>query len=192
MSDLAFDAIVLAGGASIRLDGTDKALLEIDGETMLDSAFRAVGRADRIICVGPERPTGSRVIWTREDPPGSGPVAAIAAGLEQTTRPVAVVLAVDMPFVTENVVGDLVNACTRGEAAAVIDETGRIQPLAAAYRVHDLRSRLTLLGHEAGAAVKDLLCDVDWTVVDQPDAAMDVDTWDELWAVTGRGGEPNG
>lgn len=192
MDDLAFDAVVLAGGPSARLGGADKALLEVGGETMLDLALRAVRRAGRTICAGPERATGSRVVWAREDPPGSGPVAAIAAGLRLATAPVVVVLAVDMPFVTEEVVSGLVHACTRGDAAALIDGTGTIQPLAAAYRVDDLRCRLAALGDETGGSVKGLLRDVDWAVVHAPEAAIDVDTWDELRAVAGRGDGPSG
>ncbi|WP_346960611.1 NTP transferase domain-containing protein [uncultured Arthrobacter sp.] len=77
-----FDAVILAGGRSSRLGGVPKAGLMVDGATLLAWALRAAGDARRIVIVGPasgDLPPG--VLGCREDPPFSGPAAAIAAGL---------------------------------------------------------------------------------------------------------------
>ena len=42
-----FDAVVLAGGRAERLDGADKAALDVAGATLLDRALRAVAGARR-------------------------------------------------------------------------------------------------------------------------------------------------
>lgn len=74
-------AILLAGGRGSRLGGVDKPLLDIDGETLLDTAIAAVRDAGAItvVGVGPDRGRGLR--WVREDPPFAGPAAALVAGV---------------------------------------------------------------------------------------------------------------
>jgi molybdopterin-guanine dinucleotide biosynthesis protein A len=76
------DAIVLAGGRGARLGGVDKADLVVGGQTLLERALAATAGANRTVVVGPRRPTSRPVTWAREHPPGGGPVAALAAGLE--------------------------------------------------------------------------------------------------------------
>ena len=102
----AFDAVVLAGGRGTRLGGTDKPGLIVGGQTLLGAVVSAVtsAGADRIVVVGPERQPGDlarargRVRYAREDPPGRGPVAALACGLDQVSAPLVVLLAADLPF----------------------------------------------------------------------------------------------
>ncbi|MFD2077450.1 molybdenum cofactor guanylyltransferase [Actinopolymorpha cephalotaxi] len=81
----AYDVIVLAGGGARRFGGTDKVLLPVGGRTMLDRVLAACVGAASVTVVGPRRPVDPslpvRPRWTREDPPGSGPLAAVAAGL---------------------------------------------------------------------------------------------------------------
>src|SRR5688572_27736790 len=71
-----FDAVVLAGGRAERLEGADKAALDVAGATLLDRALRAVAGARTVVVVGDERPTDVPVVWTRERPAYGGPVAA--------------------------------------------------------------------------------------------------------------------
>jgi molybdopterin-guanine dinucleotide biosynthesis protein A len=70
----------------------------------------------------------------REDPPGGGPVAALAAGLPVGSAPVVVVLAADLPFVTAAHLRALAAAVDGCLAAVAVDDDGRDQPLLAAYR----------------------------------------------------------
>ncbi len=77
-----FAAVVVAGGAGRRLGGLDKPALVIGSTTLLDRALAAVVGADPVVVVGPARPSVRQVRWTVERPPGGGPVAALAAGLD--------------------------------------------------------------------------------------------------------------
>lgn len=179
----AFDAMILAGGRGERLGGMDKAAVVIDGVTLLDRVVTAASGATRVICVGPERDTSRPerdaprpVRWTREHPPGGGPVAALASGLELVEAPVVVVLAVDLPFVTSDLVGSLVERCTRADAAMAVDGAGIHQPLLAAYRTEALRGRLHSLGDPAGASMKDLIEGLDHANIPAPAEARDIDT----------------
>jgi hypothetical protein len=75
-----YDAIVLAGGTGRRLGG-DKPSTRIAGWPMLDHVLLACAGASRRIVAGPRRIALTDPQFCREDPPGAGPVAAIAAAL---------------------------------------------------------------------------------------------------------------
>ncbi|NUT95607.1 MAG: NTP transferase domain-containing protein [Saccharothrix sp.] len=134
--DDAWDAVVLAGGRGSRLGGVDKAAVEVGGRTLLDRALDAVRGARRVVVVGPEKPVPG-VLWTREDPPGGGPVAGLAAGLALVTAPRVVVLAVDQPGVDAGTVARLLAV---GGSAVLVDADGREQWLTGVWRTADLRA----------------------------------------------------
>jgi molybdopterin-guanine dinucleotide biosynthesis protein A len=138
--NVTFDAIVLAGGAARRMGGADKALLEVGGRSLLERALEAVAGATATIVVGPVRDTRRTVTFVREDPPGCGPAAAVMRGVAEAASPVVVVLAVDVPFAA-SAVPRLLAAVSGYDAAMLVDETGRRQPLIAAYQVKPLRGR---------------------------------------------------
>lgn len=77
-------AVVVAGGQSSRLGHVPKASLSNGTNTLLGCALQAVRQASPRVVVGPDTlPVPSDVLLTREDPPFSGPAAAIHAGLER-------------------------------------------------------------------------------------------------------------
>lgn len=181
-----FDAIVLAGGAGRRMGGADKAMLEVGGVSLLERALAAVDGAGTIVVVGPHRPTlrsHSAVKFVRETPAGCGPAAAVMRGLADVTNPVVVVIAVDAPFAASAVPRLLAalpgHDAAMCEAAMLIDDTGRRQPLLAAYATEALRHR-NAAGPWANRSVHDLVDGL--AVVDvQPvgDEWLDVDTPDD-------------
>jgi molybdopterin-guanine dinucleotide biosynthesis protein A len=97
-------AILLAGGTSTRLGGIDKTQLRINGLAVLDRLLDQISPlTDDVVLVGPRVPTNSpSTRFVIEDPPQSGPVSAIAAGLEEFSQVITKVLIVagDMPGVT--------------------------------------------------------------------------------------------
>ncbi|MFI9841691.1 NTP transferase domain-containing protein [Nonomuraea sp. NPDC051941] len=107
----AFDAVILAGGEARRLGGADKPGLTVGGRSLVEHVVTAVADARTTIVVGPERPIPG-VVFVREDPPRSGPVPALAAGLNGVTAPWVVLLAGDLPFITAPHVTALLNAAT--------------------------------------------------------------------------------
>ncbi|MCX9191598.1 bifunctional enzyme ispD/ispF [Carbonactinospora thermoautotrophica] len=144
------------------MGGVDKAALGLGGRSLLARVTDAVRDARQVVLVGPEQP-GVRVdVVTREDPPGSGPVAGIEAALPYVTAPVTVVLAADLPFLGWNQVRRLREALERGpEVALAVDDRGRDQLLLAAWRTAALRSRVEALGDLTGVAVRRLLTGVE-------------------------------
>ncbi|MFI6736400.1 NTP transferase domain-containing protein [Nonomuraea sp. NPDC050451] len=108
---MAFDAVILAGGEARRLGGADKPGLTVGGRSLVEHVVTAVADARTTIVVGPERPIPG-VVFVREDPPRSGPVPALTAGLNEVTAPWVVLLAGDLPFITAPHVTALLNAAT--------------------------------------------------------------------------------
>ncbi|MEV0728560.1 NTP transferase domain-containing protein [Polymorphospora sp. NPDC050346] len=76
-----YAAVLLAGGAARRMAGVDKPAVPVGGRPMRDRVLAAVADAHPRIVVGPPDGLPAGVLTAREDPPGSGPVAALAAGL---------------------------------------------------------------------------------------------------------------
>lgn len=179
MNDAAFDAIVLAGGDARRLGGLDKPAQEIDGVALLDRVLIAVRAATRTVVVGPRRDAVGDVVWCREEPPGGGPVAAIAAALPHVRRERVLVLAADLPWIAP-AVPLLLAALDPARAAALVDAAGRRNVLAAAWWTSSLRAAVESAS-PVGRPVRSLYEDV--PVAQVPDAGgwgTDCDTWDDL------------
>ncbi|MET9597675.1 NTP transferase domain-containing protein [Streptomyces sp. NPDC006459] len=196
---MSYDAIVLAGGAARRLGGADKPALSVGGRALLDRVLDACPDARTTVVVGGRRPTARPVHWTREDPPGGGPVAALEAGLRQTTAELVLVLSADLPFLDRDTVRALLAAPARpggpgtdaADGALLRDPDGRDQPLVAAYRAEPLRREIALLAAEhgtlTGLPLRALTAELDLArVTSRPLASFDCDTWDDLAAARAR------
>ena len=145
-----YDALVLAGGEARRLGGADKPALLVGGRTLLDRVLGACADAARTVVVGPERPTERPVVWTREDPPGGGPVPALAAGLREVDAERVVLLAADLPFLTNDVVHLLLE-----RAPAVLTDGHREQWLCGAWLTAELRRAVDGAGARLSALLEE-------------------------------------
>ena len=178
-----FDAIVLAGGAARRLGGADKPALEVGGRSLLDRAVEAVSDAGRTVVAGPRRPTLREVVWCQEQPPGGGPVAALAAAVSEVRAETVVVLAADLPWVRPAVPLLVAALGERIDAAMLASAEGRRNYLAAAWRTQCLRAALRLLPQVSGAAARSLYDHARVVeVADRGGWSRDCDTWDEVAA----------
>lgn len=181
-------AIVLAGGSGRRMGGAVKPLLEVGGRTLLAQAVTALVRfgADPIVVVGPRLADAeverAPVVWTREDPPGGGPVAGIAAGLAHVDSPWVCVLAGDLVH-HARVVERLARHWSDSAAADGIAfrAEGHPQWLAGLYHAASLRSALAAAETHHGAAVRAVLggLAIDW-IVDDDGLTADIDSPDDL------------
>jgi molybdopterin-guanine dinucleotide biosynthesis protein A len=152
-----YDAVVLTGGRSSRLGGVHKPELRIGGRTMAARVLAAVRDADRTIVVGSAVRDVPVDLVTREEPPGGGPVAALAAGLVGVRAPMVAVLAADLPFLDAATVRLLREKLAAQPAAAValpVDAEGRDQVLCAVWRTVALRAALAEVGGPAGVALR--------------------------------------
>ena len=190
----AYDVVVLAGGAARRLGGSDKPGVRVGGRTLLDRVLAACPDAGRTVVVGDPRPTVRPVRWTREEPPGGGPLPAVAAGVRETEAEVLLVLSADLPFLDRDTVRRLLDALAEApeaEAALLTDADGRDQPLVAAYRSGPLVRELTRLTHDhrglAHMPLRYLTAGLRPTrVAAGPLASFDCDTWEDIASARAR------
>jgi len=135
--------------------GREKLSLEVDGVPLIRRVQNALaGHCQEVLVVGGVRLEGVR--WVGGERPGAqGPLAGIEAGLAAARYPLAFVAAGDMPFLTESMVGYLLERLGRSEFLAVVPRyQSRIHPLCAAYarvllpRVGEVLDRGTRAVHE--------------------------------------------
>ena len=205
--DFSCAAVVVAGGASRRLNHVPKASLSDGTNTLLGCALEAVATASPRVVVGPESlPLPSGVLRTREDPPFSGPAAAIHAGLEciaadcersQVPLPEwCLILGVDTPRIAP-AVQQLIAAARAAEQASVGQSAptdsessagfwgvseGIYQPLVGIYRFEAIRSVFS--AGTTNASVRSFLRRLNPTAVQMSAAdTADVDTWEQAQAL---------
>jgi molybdopterin-guanine dinucleotide biosynthesis protein A len=168
--------VVVAGGPSTRF-GADKLGAPLRGTTVLDHLLADLPPDWPVVVVGAERPTTRPVSWTREEPPGGGPLAGIAAGLALVGTPIAGVVAGDMPYAATAlaaVVHVLTGAPADVCAVVATDHEGVPNPLLAAYRTEAARAAVPGSGH--GHPARTLLDLPHVTVPVTTVASRDVDT----------------
>ena len=114
--------------------GRDKLSLEVDGVSLIRRVHEALaGHCQEVLVVGAARLEGAKLVGG-ERPGGHGPLAGIEAGLAAARYTLAFVAAGDMPFLTEDLVGYLLERLERSDVLAVVPRYGgRAHPLCAAY-----------------------------------------------------------
>ena len=178
---------MLAGGAGRRLGGVDKPGLVLAGRSLLDRAVAAVGDVPTVV-VGPVRDTGRPVVHVAEDPPGSGPAAALHAGLLAlpTLSPGAIIAVhpADHPALSAATIGRrgaALAAAPEADGAVLVDVDGREQLLLGVWRLDALTGAAARRTSWAGQSVRSLLAPLRrLAVAAVGDEAADVDT-PEQW-----------
>lgn len=189
------DAVVLAGGRGRRMGGRDKAMLRLGGERLVDRAVAAVRRAGarRIVVVGPAHAHTDGVLVVREDPPFTGPLAALAAALPHVRAEWMLLLSCDLvrPDAVCALLGAQLADTREHDGIVLRDDTGREQWLAGVYRSAVLRERVDALGERlAHASLRRALDGLRLRSVAAPgDTTADIDEPADLErAVAGGGG----
>ena len=183
-------AVIVAGGSGRRLGGVDKPALVVGGRSLLRRALDAVPRAV-VVVVGPLRDLPESTRQVTEDPPGSGPAAAAAAGVAALPAladdALVAVLAADLPGITPATVERLAmavrsdgNPAGRAPAGSVlVDAEGRRQYLVGVFRLGPLLAAARAADW-AGQSVRALLGPlIDVEVAALAGEAADVDTPDQ-------------
>ena len=200
-------AIVIAGGAARRFGADKLALRDAEGRSLLEVTVAGVAEvAEPVIVVGPERTgfrqldeaattsslvqlaetaDGSRsLVWTREDPPGGGPCAALISGLacvpDEATH--VAVLAGDAPLGGMAVTA-LRQVIDDAAVAVVTDGSGREQPMTAVYAVPALKAAVAAYGDGRDMSIRQVLDDLRpqtvVAIIDQWSASSDIDLPDD-------------
>lgn len=180
-----FAAVILAGGRGSRLGGIAKPLIDVGGRRMLQVALDAAAGAEQVVVVG-DVPVPSGVLRTIEDPPHSGPAAALAAGVRTLTgaAPWILVLASDLPG-ADRAVPALLETAAHDESSDGVcyhDAEHRPQWLLAVYRVAPLREAIDSQP-TTGLSLHRLVAPLELTTIPGDAAAIrDCDTWEDIEA----------
>lgn len=126
---------ILTGGKSSRM-GADKALLDFGGLTLLERALAVMRQTcSNLAIVGDPAKFAAYGTVVQDVYPGCGPLAGIHAALRHSSAELNLVLAVDMPFVSSDLVAFLLAAANETNAIVTVPRTARgFQPLCAVYR----------------------------------------------------------
>lgn len=126
---------VLAGGRSSRM-GRDKALIEIDGHTLLDRALHILRpHVDELLVIGDPMRHGQAVARViPDDGPGKGPLAGIVTALRHAAHDQVIIMACDMPGVNAQLIERLKQGPKDRSDAFVPQCDGDLEPLIAVYR----------------------------------------------------------
>lgn len=176
-----FSGYVLAGGKSSRMQ-KNKAFLEINGETFLARAVKTLSE----VCLNPVRvvlksqqvymtdrfPENAKAIYdaTDFDSPLDGLHKALMDAFMRKTK-FAVVLAVDLPFVTGSVIGklaEIIESSNKFLAVVPRQSDGQLQPLAAVYNAkYCFYALQRYLGETPNGSIKDFLEIISTRYIDQ-------------------------
>jgi molybdopterin-guanine dinucleotide biosynthesis protein A len=122
--------------------GSDKAFLEFGGQTLLDRALGVVGTTCGEVTIVGDPGKFAKYETTKfgravsDIFPGCGPLGGIHAALAQSSAELNLMLAVDMPFVSSELLEFLFKAAGNAQDAVVTVPRTRhgLQPICAVYR----------------------------------------------------------
>lgn len=161
-----FKGYILAGGKSSRM-GSDKAFLPLKDETFLTRSINLLSNfgetklvLNRLHTKFINRiPAQTAFIFDQFE--GRGALGGIHAALKDCESEFAIILAVDLPFVTVEAIENLTNIALESKnlnAAVPLQNNGKTQPLCAVYRAKSCLIFLEkLLNENNRASVMDFL-----------------------------------
>ena len=135
-SRMTVGAVLLAAGAGERMGGRPKALLELGGVPLIVRTARLLKSVIGLPTVvgRPEAYASLRLRAIRDDWPDAGPLGGIATALRASESNWNLIVACDLPYLTEEWLAFLVERATQSNADAVIPVSdGGAEPLCAMY-----------------------------------------------------------
>lgn len=172
-----FTGYILAGGKSSRM-GTDKVFLKIGNKTFIENAVEILKLVckDRIkIVLNPKQdhfieklpPNIPHIFDIFEN---RGALGGIHSALKNCETKFAIILAVDLPFVTKEAIDRLANiAIESKEFSAIVPQQndGRLQPLCAIYQVENCLPKLEeFLSKNVSSAVHNYVESIGAKIID--------------------------
>ncbi len=184
---------ILIGGRSRRM-GTAKALIRVDGETLLERTVTVAARVvDEIVLVGSppfELPEGLRNLSLVEDRhSGLGPIGGLEAILSTQPDHPCLLIACDMPHLSAAVLARLRDELGDADAAVcATSENGeeRLHPCCAIYQPRILPVVQTAIEARRHGMMQLLSTLVVHRLLLSPAEARSVENWNEPSDVTGH------
>jgi molybdopterin-guanine dinucleotide biosynthesis protein A len=138
--------IILSGGKSTRM-GTDKALIQIDGKTLLDKAIETCRQVCHSILISSNHPrhekSGCKTIPDKIE--NCGPIGGICSCLKQSQTDWNFVISVDAAFVEAEFASFITSEIDDVEAIVPCHNAGK-EPLVALYHKSSLAEMEKMIG----------------------------------------------
>ena len=135
--------VVLAGGKSSRYKGKNKAFLKIEGETFYDKTIlllESIFEELIVITNNPEDFPKDKIPKCKDLIKNIGPLGGIQTALTNAKNFDAIfIVAVDMPFLNEAIIREIVKAFNKQDCDILIPIIGKnIEPLSGIYSINIL------------------------------------------------------
>jgi len=154
---------ILAGGKATRLGGINKALIEIEGDTIISKIHRALGPiCNEVIIISNQAQTDYR-ISAKIYPDiieNCGPLGGIHSALLHSSNEIVLVVSCDMPFISSNIANLLFDAYIKNQPkvdAVIPTLNGFNEPLLAIYSKRLSTKISEILSDRKGHRITDLL-----------------------------------
>jgi molybdopterin-guanine dinucleotide biosynthesis protein A len=128
--------VILAGGLSKRLNGRDKAMIEIHGKRILDhihAVYSDIFSEIILVTNTPQAYLAWNLLTVTDLFPVRSSLTGIHAGLFYASRPFVFVSACDAPFLKPELVHLLISRARSGADAVMPETVNGLEPLCAVY-----------------------------------------------------------
>lgn len=154
---------ILAGGKATRLGGINKALIEIEGETIISRIHRVLSPiCCEVIIISNQSQVDYRIpanIYP-DIIENCGPLGGIHSALHHSSNQTVLVVSCDMPFISANIANQLLDAYIKNQPkvdAIIPTLNGFNEPLLAVYSKQLFTKISEILSDRKGHRITDLL-----------------------------------
>ncbi|MFZ2338377.1 MAG: molybdenum cofactor guanylyltransferase [Bacteroidales bacterium] len=141
-------AIVLAGGKSTRMGGTDKSMLPVNGVPMIKHIVTQLEKHFREIIIGGDEKKysflGHKVV--PDEASGSGPLMGVYSCLARSDTELNFITACDIPGINQEFIKKMAEISEGADIVMPVSESGGYEPLHALYRRTVLPAAGKMLG----------------------------------------------
>lgn len=154
---------ILAGGKATRLGGINKALIEIEGETIISKIHSTLSPICKEVIIISNQSQPDYRIPAKIHPDiieNCGPLGGIHSALHHSSNEIVLVVSCDMPFISINIANQLIDAYIKNQPkvdAVVPTLNGFNEPLLAVYNKRLSTKISEILSDRKGHRITDLL-----------------------------------
>ena len=152
---------ILAGGKATRMEGRNKALLEIDGETFINRIHRSLSPLFQCTIIISNDAIGFQIPHVNIYPDiikDVGPLGGIHSALVNSIHPFVFIVSCDMPFADATIAKAIGEKFIRSQPDILVPVINTYnEPLFAIYSKHLVQKIEALISTSNGKPIKDLM-----------------------------------
>lgn len=176
-------AVILSGGKNSRMNYNTKAFLSLDNERFIERIIKRLNLIDDIIISCNNLSLYQEFLDTcrlvEDEVKDIGPIGGIYSTLKSIKNDKALIIAADMPFISEYVINSLINIDFKGDALIPVVD-GKEQPLCGVYRksaLDKIKENIDNKNYKLKSLIKSL--DVTYILMNDERAMTNVNTPEE-------------